>query len=342
MPWLLGQGLSGVLVGVGGNDLAEVDAVEISAGVSLLAHDLSRYRRDAPPADRSGRWFYSVKSTDSPTVAAPGSIQVVQAEWENYRQNLETDPLPKHSERDQSASMALGGGWSVPSPELWAKEASTGARQAPCALTARRSHVAERGAGREEGAPGGQRPLTRLRRDVSALVAARRCPPMRLPTSIVPRVTRGRSPRLRRAPVKMILAALLMLAGSHMPGFPQAKAQGDLPVLTREAQIRKLTAEQSRLAYPVKSRGVVAHNLPAWGVTFLQDSTGGILIRWRGTATQARAGNLAEAYGATGPGTFAPVVDYPQIRVVGKAPLPPAHRFPLDDLLRGKEDSQWV
>lgn len=45
MPWLLGQGLSGVLVGVGGDDLAEVDAVEISAGVSLLAHDLSRDRR---------------------------------------------------------------------------------------------------------------------------------------------------------------------------------------------------------------------------------------------------------------------------------------------------------
>ena len=115
-----------------------------------------------------------------------------------------------------------------------------------------------------------------------------------------------------------------------------------LPVLTRVEQIRNLTGEEARRGYPVHLRGVITYNLPEFGVTFFQDSTFGIFVYTVGAPSEARAGDLVEVRGVTGPGDFAPVVDRPQIRVLGHTPLPPAHRFHLEDLLTGEEDSQWV
>jgi PAS domain S-box-containing protein len=132
----------------------------------------------------------------------------------------------------------------------------------------------------------------------------------------------------------MMLAALLLVAG---PGLIQAAT---LPVLTQAAQIRKLTAAESRLGYPVELRGVITCTLPAWAVVFFHDDTGGIYIE--SPQPSLHAGDLVEVRGRTAPGDFAPVVYHPEIRLVGKAPLPQPRPFPLDDLLTGKQDSQWV
>ena len=165
--------------------------------------------------------------------------------------------------------------------------------------------------------------------------------PIRFPMSIVVSDARGRPARALRAPVKLILATLfLMLAAAATPGFSQAKAQENLPVLTHAAEIRKLTVEQALRSYPVDLRGVMTYNVPAWGVAFFQDSTAGIFL-WMCPAN-AHAGDLVEVRGRTVPGGFAPSVQSADIRVVGKAPFPPAHRFPVDDLLTGRQDSQWV
>jgi PAS domain S-box-containing protein len=142
--------------------------------------------------------------------------------------------------------------------------------------------------------------------------------------------------------MKLILAGALMLAVILTPGLLQARAQGDLPVLTQAAQVRKLTVEQSRLGYPVRLRGVITFNLPTWYVTFFHDSTAGIFLWESSVPANVRAGDLVKVRGRTGPGDFAPVVADGQVRVVGKAPLPPARRFSLGDLLTGQEDSQWV
>jgi PAS domain S-box-containing protein len=82
--------------------------------------------------------------------------------------------------------------------------------------------------------------------------------------------------------------------------------------------------------------------MPDWGVTFLQDSTSGIFIWTSPTLANARSGDLVEIGGRTAPGDFAPVVEQPQIRVLGKAPLPPARPFRLEELVTGTQDSQWV
>jgi len=145
------------------------------------------------------------------------------------------------------------------------------------------------------------------------------------------------------APARMILAAVsLLLVTGQIQGSSQAQVQSSLPVLTQMAQIRRLTASQAGLRYPVEVRGVITYNVPAWGVAFLQDSTAGIYI-WRSAAlADVRAGDLVQVRGIAGPGEFAPVVDQPQVRVLGQAPLPTAHRYHIEDLLTGKQDSQWV
>jgi PAS domain S-box-containing protein len=143
--------------------------------------------------------------------------------------------------------------------------------------------------------------------------------------------------------VRVILAAVLsMLAASEILAASRTPAPGNLPVLTQVAQIRRLPVEQSRLKYPVKLRGVITYSVPEWGVTFLQDSTAGIFLWGSPSLAKVRAGDLAEIHGRTAPGDFAPVVDQPQVQVLGPTRLPSAHRFTLEELFAGGEDSQWV
>jgi two-component system sensor histidine kinase/response regulator len=142
------------------------------------------------------------------------------------------------------------------------------------------------------------------------------------------------------------LACILSLAAHATaailtPG-PGARAQSHLPVLTRAAQIRRLTADQARLKYPVALRGVVTFYAPDFGFTFIQDASAGIFLNVSSAAPAARLGDVVEVEGVTGPGDFAPQVDKPSIRVVGQAALPAAHRFSVEDLLAGEQDSQWV
>ncbi len=119
-------------------------------------------------------------------------------------------------------------------------------------------------------------------------------------------------------------------------------AQERLPLLTHVAQIRKLSPGEAQRRYPIRVRGVLTYYMPELGVTFLQDSTAGIYVKVVGRAPEAHAGDLVEIHGVTGPGYFAPQIENPEVLVLGKAPLPPATRFPLENLLTGQMDSQWV
>ncbi len=154
--------------------------------------------------------------------------------------------------------------------------------------------------------------------------------------------------RQRHLRGKMVLAATFsILAFLVISGSGQVLARDDVAVtthtlITHVAQIRRLTIQQSRLKSSVQLRGVITYNSPEWGVTFFQDSTGGIFLLTRGMNTQFRAGDFVEVQGVIGPGEFAPVVDHPRILVLGKAALPVAKRLPLEDLLTGEQDSQWV
>ena len=131
---------------------------------------------------------------------------------------------------------------------------------------------------------------------------------------------------------------LALLSGGHR--LVHADAPRKLPILTKAAQIRRLTPDESSLGYPVELRGVIDVNLSTWGVTFFNDDTGGVYME--NHQATAHAGDLVEVRGFTAPGAFAPIVDHPEIRVIGRASLPSPGRFPLDELLTGQHDSQWV
>ncbi|HMD96451.1 MAG TPA: PAS domain S-box protein [Terriglobia bacterium] len=140
-----------------------------------------------------------------------------------------------------------------------------------------------------------------------------------------------------------ILAALLIgITCSGMLGALSAKGADRLPVLTTAAQIRKLTAEEAQRGYPVRLRGVITYTSTTWDVTFIQDETAGVFIQSGQPKIGVKAGDWAEVRGETAPGWYAPQVEKPQFRVLGRRPFPPARRFDADDLLSGTEDSQWV
>jgi hypothetical protein len=119
-------------------------------------------------------------------------------------------------------------------------------------------------------------------------------------------------------------------------------SQRHLRVLTLAEQIRGLTPEWASRKLPVALRGVVTFYAPDFGYAFVQDASAGIFLNMEGPAPQARPGDMVEVEGVTGPGEFAPVVDNARIRVTGRAPLPVAPRFSVEDLLTGAEDAQWV
>src|SRR5208283_1233825 len=102
------------------------------------------------------------------------------------------------------------------------------------------------------------------------------------------------------------------------------------------------TSSEAQRQYPIHLQGVLTFCMPDLRLTFFQDSTAGIYINFLDTPPKARAGDLVEVRGVSGAGFFAPEVEHPEIRVVGKASLPPARRFALEDLLSGEQDSQFV
>ena len=113
-------------------------------------------------------------------------------------------------------------------------------------------------------------------------------------------------------------------------------------MLTRAQEIRHLTPEEASREYPVRLRGVVTFYAQDFGFIFVQDASAGIFVNSGGTGPSARPGDWVEVEGVTGPGEFAPVVDKPTIRVRGRARLPVAPRFSVEDLLTGAQDAQWV
>jgi hypothetical protein len=117
------------------------------------------------------------------------------------------------------------------------------------------------------------------------------------------------------------------------------------PPLSRVREVRELSPEEAARALPVRLRAVVTfYNFePDWRPLFVHDETGGIYVEVvQHPDLGLRAGDVVEIEGQTGPGMFAPVVDKPQIRVVGHVDLPPASPRSIHELLEGAWDSQWV
>jgi signal transduction histidine kinase len=115
-----------------------------------------------------------------------------------------------------------------------------------------------------------------------------------------------------------------------------------LRVLTTASQVRELSAGEAAKGYPVRLEAVVTYNDPEMRLLFVQDKTAGIYVEaWR-HIHYVRAGDRVLVTGRSSPGLFAPIVDRPRLRVLGRGGLPEAPRVPPEQLMRGRYDSQWV
>jgi signal transduction histidine kinase/CheY-like chemotaxis protein len=116
-------------------------------------------------------------------------------------------------------------------------------------------------------------------------------------------------------------------------------------LLTSAAAIQALPPSEAAAGHPVKVRGVITVNDPAWSVLFLQDETSGIFVFTRGLEhpmPACRPGDIVEISGETGPGEFAPVIAAHELVITGHGPLPQPRMVPLHQLLSGRQDSQFV
>jgi PAS domain S-box-containing protein len=126
-------------------------------------------------------------------------------------------------------------------------------------------------------------------------------------------------------------------------------ADSPLEELQTAEQVRRLSAQQADLRYPVRLRGVVTYfdvKIPKKAYRFIQDDTAGIYFYFGDydsrTNPPLRAGQLVEIEGETGAGSFAPVVTSHHIRILGEAKLPEARPVSFEELESGQEDSQFV
>jgi len=118
-------------------------------------------------------------------------------------------------------------------------------------------------------------------------------------------------------------------------------APANLKVIDRISRIRLLPPTESAHGYPVHVRGIVTYSDPAAADLFVQDASGGIYID-QPKRTDLRRGQIIDVTGITAPGDYAPVIEKPEIRILGTGVLPKAARIPLEDLRSGSYDSAWV
>jgi PAS domain S-box-containing protein len=131
--------------------------------------------------------------------------------------------------------------------------------------------------------------------------------------------------------------------------FSKSIASGASAESSRElrtvAEVRKLTREQASLEIPVRLTGVITYWGPRW-TAFVADETGGIYLHVelpeKRDSSEPSLGDFVEVVGVTGRGDFAPQVERPVLRKVGRAPLPATKLVSLDHLMEGQEDSQFV
>ncbi len=113
--------------------------------------------------------------------------------------------------------------------------------------------------------------------------------------------------------------------------------------ITSVAAIHVMSPEKAAQAVPVHLRAVVTFYEPDGRTLFVHDTTGGIYLAAHALPdANFESGQMLTIDGFTGPGEFAPIVTSPRIQIVGRGALPVPRRLEIDELMSGREDSDWV
>jgi signal transduction histidine kinase len=112
------------------------------------------------------------------------------------------------------------------------------------------------------------------------------------------------------------------------------------PALRTIDTIRALSPDEAARRQPVRVRGVVTAHDAQRNLLFVQDATAGIYVEaWR-HLYDVHPGDQVEVTGWTERGAFAPIVVWPRLEAIGRAPFPPPLR--LTTAVLPQADSQWV
>lgn len=162
--------------------------------------------------------------------------------------------------------------------------------------------------------------------------------------SEAPGARRSATRRLRKSS-HTFFAALGWFCFSILPLFHvhAADARATVPpVLTKAVQVLQLTRDQAATAPRVELRGVVTYADSQWNIWFLQDETAGIYMDYPQSKPRLETGQQIRARGNADPGGFAPIIVGKDVVLEGRAPLPKARTFSLDQLAGGAQDCQRV
>ena len=123
---------------------------------------------------------------------------------------------------------------------------------------------------------------------------------------------------------------------------------GNTHVVQREllqaiSQLRSLPAPEAAKGVPVDVEATVTYASEAWGLLFIQDSTGGIYVNvLKELPAGIRAGWRVRVEGRSSGGAFAPCISHARVTHLGESSLPEPLNLSEKDLVSGRNDSQWV
>jgi PAS domain S-box-containing protein len=149
----------------------------------------------------------------------------------------------------------------------------------------------------------------------------------------------GEPPSARQQVGSVGCALLLLAVGSAATVTAQAATN---QILRSADQVRQLTPEQAEQHLEVRIKGVVTFDDEQLYSRFVQDETAGIYIQELTNLPALVQGQLVEIEGQTGAGEYAPIVIPKSVKVLGETNLPNARQVSLEELVSGREDSQFV
>ena len=120
---------------------------------------------------------------------------------------------------------------------------------------------------------------------------------------------------------------------------PTFVALGGLTLVRSARELHALPYRVAAHHQPVRFRAVVTYAAPP--LLFVQDTTDGVFAYAPSVNQTLKAGDLVDLDGNSVAGDFAPSLGRPNIKIVGRSPLP-APDPDIEAAFTGKRDSRWV
>ncbi len=150
-------------------------------------------------------------------------------------------------------------------------------------------------------------------------------------------------------PTKHVIGLLLvsLISVLSSPVFVRAAESstaaiaGQQSVITNASAVRSLLPGEAAKGLPVRLHAVATYVFDTHSC-FVQDESAGIFVGNGAELPVFSPGDIVEVEGVSGAGDFAPIVRPLAVKIVGHTDLPQPIHVTYEELLTGREDSQWV